>query len=280
MIKYLLVFSFWSGLNYAQPKDSIFNVFHSHENILRFADKLFCEKDYLRAAEEYLRLPESEMSEVTKYKIAQSYSTIGDYVSSKKYFSEIKETSDYYNLSKLELMKILFLEDNFSGMRKYSDVNKLSNPKLFMISFLKDHESMPNSNDFLKPFNENEKTEAAELYQNKLFPSKKNPLLASLMSAIIPGAGKFYTGEISDGIFALLATGLFAFLAYDNFNADQTFRGWLFSGLAAGFYAGNVYGSYASAQIYNARVSFEFSLRLDSFLRSENYFIPRKDFCE
>jgi TM2 domain-containing membrane protein YozV len=205
---------------------------------------------------------------------------VGDFALSKKYFSQIKGTSECSELSKLELMKILFLEGNFSDMRKYSELNGKINLKLYMISFLKDREIILERNDFLIPFGEKEKPEAAELYQNRVSPEKKNPLLASLISAIIPGSGKIYTGEITDGIFALLATGLFTFLAYDNFKADHTFRGWLFSGLAAGFYAGNVYGSYASAQIFNARVSYEFNLRLDLFLRTHNYFVPENGFCE
>lgn len=99
------------------------------------------------------------------------------------------------------------------------------------------------------------------------------------MSAIIPGSGKMYVGEWSDGIAAFLVTGLFAFLAYDNFRADHTTRAWIFTGLGAFFYAGNVYGSIASAQIFNARVDFKFNDGLKLFLEEKNYFVPEYDFC-
>ncbi len=280
MIKYFLFVIFFAAVSFSQVEDSTFSELHSQKNILRFADYLFCEKDYLRAAEEYLRINELARSETTKYKIALSYSTIGDFASSRKYFSQITETSEFFELSKLELMKIIFLEGNFSGMRQFSDAIGLKNSKLYMISFLKDREKIPEGNEFLKPFNENEKPAVADFYRAKVSPEKKHPLLASLMSAVIPGSGKIYTGAVTDGIFAFLTTGLFTFLAYDNFKADHTFRGWLFSSLAAGFYAGNVYGSYASAQIFNAQVSYEFNLRLDLFLKTVNYFIPEYDFCE
>ena len=111
-------------------------------------------------------------------------------------------------------------------------------------------------------------------------PPNKNPLIASVLSAIIPGAGKIYTGDIGDGIFTFLTTGVFTFLAYDNFKAEHNFRGWLFSGLAVMFYGGNIYGSFASAQIHNARIKYEFNLQLDSFIKLKNYFIPQYDFCK
>ena len=148
------------------------------------------------------------------------------------------------------------------------------------MSYLKNNETIPSFGDFVKPFEFSEQEEIRTLYQMKLNPPSKNPIIASILSAIIPGAGKFYTGEISDGILAFVTTGLFSFLAYDNFKADHNFRGGLFSGLAVMFYAGNIYGSFASAQIFNAQVKYEFNLRIDSFLSSKNYFIPPYDFCK
>jgi hypothetical protein len=89
-----------------------------------------------------------------------------------------------------------------------------------------------------------------------------------------------YVGEWGDGITALLVTSLFAFLAYDNFQADHTTRAWIFTGLGAFFYAGNIYGSIASAQIFNASIEFEFNGGLNLFLEQKNYFLPEYDFCK
>ena len=78
----------------------------------------------------------------------------------------------------------------------------------------------------------------------------------------------------------MLATGLLAFLAYDNFRADHEARAWIFTGLGAFFYAGNIYGSIASAQIFNAKIDFDFNEGLRLFLEKENYFLPQYDFCK
>lgn len=283
----LLVLSVTS-FAYAQSIDSNLSMLHQKENIIKFADHLFCEKDYLRSANEYLRIDEALRDEEINFKIALSLSAIGDYSTAKNVFGQIKESSAYYSLSKPEIMKIFFLEEEYSELRKhYSAHNNLSllrsespESKLYFVSYLKDNENIPSLQDFKKSFNFDEQEEVNFLYQMKVNPPSKSPITASILSALIPGAGKIYTGEISDGIIALITTGLFSFLAYDNFQADHNFRAWLFTGLAAMFYAGNIYGSYSSAQLYNARIKFEFNLRLDSFLKSKNYFIPLYEFCE
>ena len=51
-------------------------------------------------------------------------------------------------------------------------------------------------------------------------------------------------------------------------------------GFAAFFYTGNIYGSVAAAQIFNARIDFEFQNGLKIFLEQENYFLPEYDFCK
>jgi len=288
MTKLTLIVLSVTSFVYAQTIDSNSSVLHRKENIIKFADHLFCEKDYLRSANEYLRIDEALRGDVIDFKIALSLSAIGDYSIAKNTFGQINESSAYYSLSKPEIMKIFFLEEEYSELRKYySAHNNLSllqsespESKLYFVSYLKDNENIPSLQDFTRPFNLDEREEVNFLHQMKADPPSKSPITASILSALIPGAGKIYTGEISDGVIALITTGLFAFLAYDNFQADHNFRAWLFTGLAAMFYAGNIYGSYSSAQLYNARIKFEFNLRLDSFLKSKNYFIPPYEFCE
>ncbi len=287
MIKILSIILLVSTFNEAQNVDSAFNSLQHSENVLRFADHLFCEADYLRAVNEYMRLNGTNRNETTNFKIALSLSTIGRFEEATKLFGQIKQISPYYHSSRLEIMKILFIQEKYSELRRRFTLddnsifqNEAPEKKILSMSYLNDDEKIPSFNDFIKPFDLTEQEEIANLYQMKVNLPIKNPVTASILSAIIPGAGKFYTGEFSDGIMAFITTGLLSFLAYDNFKADHNFRGWLFSGLAAMFYAGNIYGSYASAQIFNAQVKYEFNLRIDSFLSSKNYFIPPYDFCK
>ena len=134
--------------------------------------------------------------------------------------------------------------------------------------------------EIIFPFNEDEKKVVSSFYDWKSNPPYKSSFTAGILSAVIPGAGKMYLGEWGDGITAFLVTGLFAFLAYDNFEADHDTRAWIFTGLGAFFYAGNIYGSVAAAQIFNARIEFEFNQSLNVYLSNKNYFTPEYEFCK
>lgn len=110
----------------------------------------------------------------------------------------------------------------------------------------------------------------SQLYtQTKSFKPKK-PWLAVLMSAVLPGSGKFYTGDYKDGIFSLLVVGGTAFQSYRGFRKDGTSStvGWVFAGLSTGFYAGNLYGSGKAAQVYNQNYWLEIEDDAEAIIRT------------
>lgn len=98
----------------------------------------------------------------------------------------------------------------------------------------------------------------------------KKPWVAVMMSAILPGSGKFYTANIKDGIFSLLVVGGSAFQAYRGFNKDgiSSTSGWIFGALSTGFYAGNIYGSAKSAQVYNQSFWLEIEKDAEDIIRA------------
>ncbi len=271
----------------AQNLDTSSISLHSSENIIRFANHLFCEKDYLRASLEYLRIDDKKRDELTTLKLGLSYSYLKEYSLASMVLEKINKNSSYHPYAQLEMLKIYLLQNEFTLLKQHAYNDYAVNPsiknvskKLYNVTLLKEKETLPSLEEFLAPFDEGEREDFKNFYYSKMNPDYKSPIKAALFSAIIPGSGKIYTDEIGDGIYAFLLTGLFAFLAYDNFQAEHDFRAWLFAGLSAGFYAGNVYGSYASAQIYNARIKYEFNFKLDSLLKSKNYFIPQFKLCD
>jgi TM2 domain-containing membrane protein YozV len=133
---------------------------------------------------------------------------------------------------------------------------------------------------FLQPFEADERHIVSDFYDLKLNPPYKSELTAAILSTLIPGAGKIYTKDYSDGIIAFLVTGLMSYISYRDFKADHKFRGWLFAGLTAFFYGGNIYGSIASAQIYNAGINFKLNSDMKFFLEEKNYFVPDYEFCK
>jgi len=262
--------------------------FNSPTNIRLFADYLYCEKDYLRAVFEYDRLIESQINDTLMFKIGLSYSYMSDYLSAANKFDLTSPSSALFNLSKLEWLKAKFLLKDYQSFqlsyqnqfvsenRKYQNEGQ----KLFNFSYLFTDETLPSKEELLSPFEKTEKMEVSNFYDWKVDPPYKSSTVAGIMSAIIPGSGKVYVGEVSDGVVAFLVTGILVFLAYDNFQADHTTRAWIFTGLAALFYSGNVYGSVAAAQVHNAKITFEFNESMNIYLQKNNYFIPTYDFCK
>jgi TM2 domain-containing membrane protein YozV len=145
--------------------------------------------------------------------------------------------------------------------------NKLTN-----ISMLYEDKFNISRENFIAPFAAEELNQVSTFYDYRVESPYKSPTLAGILSALIPGSGKMYVGEWGDGITALVVTSLFALLAYDNFRADHSTRAWIFTGLGAFFYAGNIYGSVASAQIFNARIEFEFNEGLNYFSTAKLFF--------
>ena len=271
--------------HYSQSENIDFN---SPASIRVFADHLYCEKDYLRAIFEYDRFLETKMNDTLMFKIALSYSYMNDYLSATKRFDLIPPTSSFFNQSKMEWLKAKFLLGDYPGFQleyenRFASVNnKYQNEgeKLFNLSYLFTDEPLPSKEEFISPFEINEKVKVSSFYDWKDDPPYKSSTVAGIMSAIIPGSGKVYVGEVSDGIVAFLVTGIFVFLAYDNFQANHTTRAWIFTGLAALFYGGNIYGSVAAAQVHNAKITFEFNESLNIYLQKNNHFSPTYDFCK
>ena len=262
--------------NFSYPQDV--NLY-SAENRRQFADYLYCQKDYLRAVNEYEEIPGSVFNDTIRFKIGLAFLKMGKYDSSSASFSKIKLNSFFYNNAKMEFFKSQFLLNNFDtlnwGTYYYLPVRQLN-----AFTYLFDFKPLPIKDKFLSPFEGKNRDIISDFYERKLNPPYKSELTAVLLSTIIPGAGKIYTEEYSDGIIAFIVTSLMGYIAYTDFKANHKFREWLFTGLTAFFYGGNIYGSAASAQIYNAQINFKLSSDMKIFLEEKDYFVPDYEFCK
>jgi len=86
---------------------------------------------------------------------------------------------------------------------------------------------------------------------------RKKPLLAVGLSSLVPGLGRFYTKQWKDGIISFVITGSLGYASFRHFNRNgsSSVLGWVYGGLALGFYTGNLYGSIQSAHRYNEQES-------------------------
>ncbi|MCX8107118.1 MAG: hypothetical protein N3D80_14725 [Ignavibacterium album] len=257
------------------------NPLKSPDNIKLFADHLYCEQDYSRAAEEYKSLPDFKISDTILYKIGKCYSIIGDYDEAMFFFTALNSSSPFADYANNEIGKIYFLKKDLSSLDRLIDckINSRTNLIKLKIALMLESKTPDfNLNEYITE-TDSDYIEISRLYFERNNPGYKSELLAGILSSVIPGSGKIYTENYGDGITAFILTGLFSYLAYDNFKHNHNFKGYLFSGIAAGFYFGNIYGSVASAQIFNVRVDFDFLKNLSDFISRKSYFTEDYDFC-
>jgi hypothetical protein len=277
MKKIHLLFLFLIFLqNLLFPQDA--NIYSARNRRL-FADYLYGQKDYLRAINEYVEIPGLVSNDTIRFKIGLAYLKIGKYDSASVQFSNVGDNSYFIDEAKKEFFKSQFLLGNYDTLYRSTN-NYMPVKQLNTFAYLFDRKDLPSKNLLLSPFEGNNKNMVSDFYERKLNPPYKSELTSVILSTIIPGAGKIYTKEYSDGIIAFLVTGLMGYISYTDFKADHKFRGWLFAGLTAFFYGGNIYGSAASAQIYNAQVNFKLNSDMKLFLEEKDYFVPDYEFCK
>ena len=101
-----------------------------------------------------------------------------------------------------------------------------------------------------RPFYDSDGRLVDLVIQHPVSGSSKSPLLAGLMSAILPGSGRIYAGRVLDGIMGMWMMYLVGNSAYNALKNERTIAGPLF-GIAAGFvYLGEVYGGWRAAKYY------------------------------
>ena len=91
------------------------------------------------------------------------------------------------------------------------------------------------------------------------------PVIAVLLSAVLPGAGRVYAGHRAEGINSFVLEVVTAWQAVVGFDRDGTrsTRGWIAVGTGVVFYAGDLYGSAVTATRAAQKKWNEFSVRVD-----------------
>lgn len=246
------------------------NILLKQENIRLFADFLYSENDFLRAISEYEKLNDFNSNDTILYKTANSLIEIHNYDKADLLLNKILPSSKLNFYSRELKNKISFLEGNYESLETKESLSQI---RLLNLSYIYHNKLLSNKELFISFYEKENQYEIENFYERKINPDYKSITKAAFLSAILPGLGKVYTGEIGDGIAAFASTILSGYLSYANFKAGHKFRSWLFSGITLLYYAGNIYGAAASADIYNKRIDFQFKVELDSFIRNNNYFI-------
>lgn len=248
------------------------------DNILKFADYLYDNGDYIRAAGEYQRYlyisPTKNINDSIYYKSTKALFRGGDYDQSLYLMQNFRlkyPQSEYLNKATIGQAIIRYHQKNYhkaiASARKITARQSCRKQIIIGLSYLKLNKidsakfaiyhgdsSPDNSLPDYENCRENIKLLFDKITMAKSLPYK-SPAKAGLLSAVIPGTGKIYCGRTSDGLYSLLLIGLSGWQAYDGFDSDgsKSTKGWIFATLSSVLYLGNIYGSVVSAKIYNRR---------------------------
>jgi len=249
-----------SGLSMQAQKD-IFD----KENTKKYADFLFQSNEYSMAAKEYERIIFLDTTDFNaKMKLIISYNKAGNYDRAvykvNKLFPETlnmpTSIAKEYSISLIRQNDLLSVRSFLNNYNKFNNHDKAFfalSVELFDQNWVKAREVAEQSKDietlsFLQ---------LASIANQTTDIKYKSPLISSGLSVIVPGLGKAYSGYWKDGLFSLLFTSIAAWQAYRGFNKNGTKSayGWIYGGIALGFYTGNIYGSYKAANKYNETIN-------------------------
>ena len=226
----------------------------SSTEIKNFADHLFKEGDYIRAAMEYekFRYHSNTISDSILFKIGLCHQMRNNYKFASRNFNEILKTKPGQLTS---TARIAYLY-NLSKAQEWKQIRKFgfTNSHEFYFYYQASLNSDQNYNiekDMNNLENDSLKHIYQTLHQHKDQLNNKSPVLAGILSFIFPGLGKAYINRKGDGFFSFIMTGLASFTSYRAFEAELIITGVVTSGIALSFYLGTIYGSYIGAKIHN-----------------------------
>ena len=257
--------------------------FHATDQIISFADYLFLQNDFLRASEQYRIALNEKATDTLLFRMAQCYLYIDTVQLADEYLLKISDQKilergvglRYKQLYKNGHLQKLLSDYEVKQPAPKGSVESISS--LYQAIRLRKNLSVATEDDFVKNFFARDRDSISTYYKHFANPDTKNPYTAAILSAILPGAGKVYAGNFGDGVMSFITSGLFTYLAITNFQHEHNTRGYIFSGLGGLFYASNIYGSAAAAQIYNADYVVQLQSSFDAFISRNNCFIPEDD---
>ena len=247
---------------------------HSVSEELRFAHHLIDNNQYRDAIcilkKQEFGMANSTANDSINYFIGWSYYNLKILDSSSAYFTRVKGETLYNKSAFYSIFEQAYLKKTDEAKNelaaisteKDSSLPKLRNLQYAGIALLeRDYKryeecSKNFSYDYF-PLSAEEKNFSG-YYSRLKKTKKKSPLLAGMMSAIIPGSGKFYAGYKGQGLAALATVGVLGLSAAESYFrpfGPVNKKGYkspefiTFGSLFTIFYVGNIWGSALSVKL-------------------------------
>ncbi len=241
------------------------NDIYSLQNSKSYADFLYRSMDYPNAAAEYERIVFLDTTDfVAKLRLIKSYNKIGDFSFARYKINNLfpkteKMPVDIARQYSIVLIRQNELDSARAFLLHYPAFHK-NDKALFSLSielFAQNWEEARRISEQSQSIDDLSFLQLSAIAKQTKDIKYKSPLLSSGMSMLVPGLGKVYSGYWKDGLFSLLFTGIAVWQSYRGFDKQgiNSAYGWIYGGIALGFYSGNIYGSYKAANKYNETIN-------------------------
>ena len=241
---------------------------------LKIADTFMAEGEYYRAITEYKKFlilfPDSERADYALFKMGNAYYKGEEYAPAARTFSALREkypgssnANEAHFLEAFSYWKAKQYkkaQDTFKALVDTQPESEYAPRALAASSLVAlDEDNALASRQDLERFIElypehpllDKVQEALALIDQYRDLPQKSPVLAGVMSAIIPGSGYMYAGHYGDGATAFLINGLFIAGTVIGINEENYPVAAIVGGIGIPFYLGNIYGSANAAKKWN-----------------------------
>ncbi|MCF8357485.1 MAG: hypothetical protein K9H26_01915 [Prolixibacteraceae bacterium] len=263
----------FTGFAFAQQNNP-----YDCENSKRFAGYLFNTGQYELSMHELERIGFfCDYDSTSQLTLLKAYRKLKKYNKANTFYDGI----GYENIKSLspefreEYIRLLMTQ------QRYTDVQKSISTD---IPIIQKYEHLLGTNLLLKKWEEayqlslrdvpktNYKTLGLKNVAEKSYSAKrKSPVLAALMSVVLPGSGKAYCGYWGDAAisFSFVASGaFFAIRGFQEYGTNNAYP-WIIGGIAFSYYVANIYGGATSAIRYNDNIDHGFIHETEEILYSD-----------
>ncbi len=235
-----------------------------------YAETLFNNQQYLRAAEEFQRFAyffkDHPKNRTARFRAGESFLLAGKPTLAVKVLQTLvsENQSDALSMETFFLLAECYLQLDLpsqavvqlNNVIALSDDPAMDDRAYYRIGWI--HIQMADWPGAMKAFDRMSATGRRRYDLDRLGQAlagagerpTKSPLLAGTLS-IVPGGGQLYCHRYEDAIIALALNTGFFWAASDAFDKEQYGLGGLLSFVGLGFYLGNIYGAVNDAHKYN-----------------------------
>lgn len=256
------------------PSDS---GYFSPAQVRKFAEYLFEQGDYLRAAGEfqrYMLLTDATDDPELLFAIGRCYLLGNNPERARKYLLHIE--GDRKEDAVYEVAKSYYQEGKYRESIEYIKTTGYQDKQRFHTLLIKNYlllREFPIARHLIRQNPTGTQLDGLTLTTERL--RYKNPAAAGLLSALLPGLGKFYAGRWGDGVFSIMVVGITGWQTYDGFHREgkKSVKGWVYGTLCLGFHAGNIWGAVVAAKQHNRKIEDDIIKKvtlLDSLEHREN----------